>query len=348
MHQAKSRLLNGFVLALALVVGFSPEARAESARIKDLVSLKGVRGNQLIGIGLVIGLAGTGDSAKSLSTNKAYVNLLQNLGMPIATGSVSTQNVAAVVVTSELPPFARIGDKINVRVSAVGDSRSLAGGTLILSPLRAADNQVYAVAQGSVVTGQANGAGTQVLTVAVIADGGVVEREFLPQLARDNEVQLNLKDADFTTNSRVADQINSYFRGFFAKSIDPSTIRVTVPESYEGKLVEFVGELELLRVDVDRKAKVVINERTGTVVMGSDVLIAPVAITHGQLSIKVGSKGTGDKASGEKSVVQLDGRATVGGLLETLNNLGVKPADLVGILQAVQAAGALQAEVVFM
>ncbi len=324
-------------------------AYAQNTRIKDLTSVKGVRSNQLVGIGLVIGLASTGDSAKSLATNKAYTSMMQNLGIALPNDSASSQNVAAVVLTAELPPFSRIGDRINVRVSAVGDAKSLGGGTLVMSALKATDNQVYAMAQGSIVSGQANGSGPQVQTVAVIPDGAVVEREFIPILAKNSELQLNLKSADFTTNSRIADKINGHFRGFYARSLDPNTININIPIHYQDKVVEFMGELELLRVDVDRKAKVVINERTGTIVLGSDVLVSPVAVSHGQLAIRVGKGDEGDKQQTQpQGVVSLDGQATVGTLLETLNNLGVKPPDLIGIVQAIHAAGALQAEIELM
>ncbi len=346
MRLVANRVASYLMFCLSLV---SMSAQAQHTRIKDLTSVKGVRSNQLVGIGLVIGLASTGDTTKSLATNKAYTSMMQNLGIALPNDSSSSQNVAAVVLTAELPPFSRIGDRINLRVSAVGDAKSLAGGTLVMSALRATDNQVYAMAQGSIVSGQANGAGPQVQTVAVIPDGAVVEREFIPTLAKNSELQLNLKSADFTTNSRISDKINGHFRGFYARSVDPNTIHIDVPVHYQDKVVEFMGELELLRVDVDRKAKVVINERTGTIVLGSDVLVSPVAVSHGQLSIRVGkSKEEDKKESQPQGVVSLDGQATVGSLLETLNNLGVKPPDLIGIVQAIHAAGALQAEIELM
>ena len=351
---AKSRTIAGwrcrlFWIAVALVTLFAlfnaTPVRAEDSRLKDLVNIRGVRPNQLIGYGLVVGLNGTGDSRKSLSTNKAAASMLTKLGSRTTTDEAVSGSMASVIVTSELPAFSRNGDRIDVRLSTVGDAKSLAGGTLILTPLRAGDSQIYAAAQGPVVVGQASGNGPQVLTVATVPGGAFVEREFLPELAANDALILSLKTPDFTTNARIADQINKFFRGFFARSIDSASIEVTVPENYFDRKVEFISEMELLPIAVDRKAIVVVNERTGTVVMGSDVIISPVSIAHGSLTIQVGTA-KGGKAGELKSVVPLGG-TTVGKLIETMNSLGVKPGDLVGILQAINAAGALQAELRF-
>lgn len=338
----QSMIVLAAFLAAVFVVG--APCSAQEARIKDLVNIRGVRTNQLIGFGLVIGLRGTGDTKKSLTTNQAAATLLSHLGQKSKAEDFPPGSVAAVITTADLPPFARIGDAIDVRVSAIGDAKSLAGGTLIMTPLRAGDNEIYAMVQGSVVVGQANGGGAQVLTVARVPLGGIVEKEFIPNFAPDGVLTLSLKQADFTTNARLTDVINEHFRGFFAVSKDPSTIEVSVPRMFQPRVVEFISELERLTVNVDRKAVVVLNERTGTVVMGNDVTISKITITHGDLSIQVG-KGADKKSA--KSVAAVDG-TTVGKLVETLNGLGVKPADLVGILQAIHAAGALQAELKFL
>jgi flagellar P-ring protein precursor FlgI len=341
----RKSIITAIVSAFCVSLG-GVRAHGESVRIKDLTNIKGVRSNQLLGFGLIVGLSGSGDSKKSLATNKAYASMLQNLGMSLGKDAVANQNVAAVLVTAELPAFARNGDRISIKLSAVGDSKSLAGGTLVMTPLRAGDGEVYATAQGSVVTGQATGQGAKVLTTASIPDGAVVEREFTPSLGKDGKIRLSLREADFSTNSRIADTINAFFRGFYAASLDPATIEVSLPEMYVEKVVEFISEMEMLRVDVERRARVVINQRTGTVVLGGDVVIAPVSIAHGELSLKVGEKKKDDKAGGQK-VVGVNG-TTVSSLLESLNAMGVSADDLVGILQAVHSAGALQAELEFM
>jgi len=321
---------------------------AEPSRVKDLVNIRGVRTNQLIGLGVVVGLKNSGDSSKSLATNKAVATMLTRLGMKTSPEETVPGNVAAVVATIELPAFARIGDRMDVRLSTVGDAKSLAGGTLLMTPLRGGDGNVYVMAQGPVVVGQANGNGAQVLTVATVPQGGVVEQEFTPSLAPLGKLMLSLKHPDFTTNTRVVDAINSHFKGFFAESLDPATVEVRVPEYFQTKVVQFVSELEVLKVEADSKAIVVLNERTGTIVMGADVMISPVTIAHGDLSIRIGGKGAGKKSDKpDESVVKIGG-TTVGKLVETMNAMGMKPADLVGVLQAVAAAGALQAELKFM
>jgi flagellar P-ring protein precursor FlgI len=332
-------MLNTIIyVIITLMLFFVTPAFGNDARIKDLVNFRGVRSNQLIGFGLVVGLKGTGDSKKSLTTTRASANMLTRLGMRTTAEEAPAGSVAAVVVTTDLQAFSRNGDRIDVRVSTVGDAQSLAGGTLVLTPLRAGDNQVYVVAQGQVVVGQANGSGPQVLTVANVPGGGVVEREFVPPLAPHGVLTVSLKQPDFTTNARIADKINSHFKGFYAKSNDPSAIDVTIPELFleSGRLIEFLSELENLRVTADQKAIVVINERTGTVVMGSQVVINDVTVAHGELSIQISK-------TKEKRVVDIDG-TTVGKLVESLNSMGVKPADLIGILQAIHTAGALNAE----
>jgi flagellar P-ring protein precursor FlgI len=350
-----ARLTLVAVLAAVLALIGASRAHAAPARLKELATVRGVRPNFLNGLGIVVGLKATGDSKKSLATNKAVANMLTRLGMKTRAEEVAAGNLAAVLVTAELPPFARIGDTVDVKVSAVGDAKSLAGGTLVLTPLRAGDSQVYAVAQGAVAVGQANGNGAAVLTVARVAEGGTIEREFLPQIAANGKLVLALRSPDFTTASRIAEGVNKLLKGFFAEAVDVGSVEVKVPPLYAGRLVDFVAELEAMTVEADTKAVVVLNERTGTVVIGTGVTIAPVAIAHGDLAIKVeapgggaagGAKGQGKGAS--KNVVPLGGGATVGDLVDTLNALGVKPADLVGIIQAVHAAGALKAELKFL
>ena len=335
-----------------LLIAISPlKAKASEARFKDLMNVRGVRTNQLIGFGVVVGLNGTGDSKKSIATNRAVANMLTRLGMKTHASEVVAGNVAGVVATVELPAFSRIGDKLDVKVSTVGDAKSLAGGMLLMTPLRGGDSRVYAMAQGAVVVGQANGQKAQVLTVARVPGGSTVEKEFLPDIASEGFITLSLKNPDFTTASRMVEKINLYFKGFYAQANDVASLKVQVPPSYQasGKLVDFISELENLKIQADMKAQVVLNERTGTVVMGSNVVIEPITITHGSLSIQIEDKKSkkSKKGADRKNVVSMGG-TTVGELIETMNAMGVKPEDLVGIVQSIHAAGALRADVKFL
>ncbi|MBF0442444.1 MAG: flagellar basal body P-ring protein FlgI [Oligoflexales bacterium] len=327
---------------LNLILIISGIAVAQEVRIKDLANVKGNRPNQLIGLGLVVGLSGTGDSKASMTTNKAVANLITRLGVHSSVDSVLTKSVAAVVVTAEMPAFAKNGDKIDVKASVIGDAKSLAGGMLLQTPLKAGNGDTYVIAQGSVVVGQADGRGAKVMTSALVPQGGTVEREFVPSIVTDGFIYLSLNNPDFTTNTRIVEKINQEMKGFYAVSMDPATIKVELPESYKGIPVEFFSDIENMKVQMDQKAKVVINEKTGTVVMGSDVIIGNIVITHGDLSIQVGAKG-----ESKKRLVDMGG-TTVGNLVKGLNEMGVKPADLIGILQAIHASGGLKAELKFL
>jgi len=330
------------VVAMAFVLAPMP-LQAQMARIKDLTSFKGKRPNQLIGFGLVVGLANTGDTKKSLATNRAVANMLTHLGMAANPDGVVTQSIAAVVVTAELPAFAKSGDRIDIKASVIGDAKSLAGGTLIQTQLKAGDGEVYAVAQGPIVLGKVSGQGSQSTTVGAIPSGALIEREFQSELVEKGVVELNLRVPDFTTAARIAEHINKKFKGFYAEARDPAAIKIVVPQSYRSRLVEFLSELENLEVMADQPAVVVLNERTGTVVMGANVTISDVAVSHGDLAITVGE----GRGSRPESLVKVKG-TTVGDLAKSLNALGIKPADLVGIIQAIHAAGGLKAELKFL
>ncbi|MEY4630701.1 MAG: hypothetical protein RIQ81_821 [Pseudomonadota bacterium] len=338
-----TRRSDGWVLALvALMTLWIPSvAWGQEVRLKDMVHIRGVRTNQVYGLGLVVGLNGSGDSKKSLATNRAAASMMSRLGMQMKEEEIVPGTMAIVMVTADLPPFARNGDKFDVKVSTVGDAKSLAGGNLVITPLRAADGKTYAVAQGSVVIGKASGSGTQVQTVATIPDAATVEREIAVDFAKTGAITLALKDADFTTTQRICDVINAHFRGFYAEAVDPSAVKVRIPPNFEGKVVEFVSEMESLKVSADRPAVVVLNERTGTVVMGGDVLVSPVSISHGDLSIQVGGKQK--DSAGRETIVDVNG-TSVGSLVKSLNAMGVKPADLVSILNSLKTAGALKAD----
>lgn len=323
-------------------------AADQEARIKDLVNIRGVRSNQLTGAGLVVGLNLTGDSPKSVMTNRAAAEIVSRLGVKVTSQEMSGGSAAVVMVTAEMPPFSRNGDHIDARVSILGDAKSLAGGVLVNTPLKSADGTVYGFVHGPVVVGQANGLGPRVLTVATIPGGLTIEREFTPVIDTGNHITLSLRKGDFTTNHHIVEAVNRHLRGFYAKSVDVNGIDVEVPQMFQDRLVEFISEIEGLKVAVDQKSVVIINERTGTVVMGGDVMISPVTISHGELSIAVGGKGGGGAGKKDGKAVVNMGGATVGKLVESMNALGMKPADLVGVMQAVQAAGALHAELQFM
>ncbi|NBO38159.1 flagellar basal body P-ring protein FlgI [bacterium] len=318
-------------------------------RLKDLVEFRGVRSNPLVGLGLVIGLPGTGDSKQSLATNKAVANLLTRLGAQVKTNEVVTRNVAAVIVTAELPPFARNGDKLDIRVATVGDSASLEGGTLLLTPLSAVDGQTYAVAQGplslgTAMTGAQGGGGGNNRSSApktiAISQNATVEREFQSSFVHNGQVELSLKSADFTTAHRIAHAINSKFNEFLAVAQNSGVIKVRIPEqallSQSFTAVDFMAVLEQIKVEPDSKAVVVINERTGTIISGANVAIMPVAISHGNLEIMVQDE--------TRFVNKIPTTTTVGDLVRALNELGAGPKDLVSILQALDAAHALKAQ----
>ena len=331
-------------LLISLIALSTLASGTQSARLKELINIRGVRPNKLLGYGVVFGLAGTGDTQASLTTRQTVAHMMNQIGIRVTPDQLVAGNFASVLATAELPPFARGGDRLDVRLSANSDASSFAGGTLMMTPLRAGDGEIYAVAQGPVVLGQATGTGASVLTVARLPGGAQVEKEFIPDYAPDMKVTLSLKKMDFTTSKRISEVINKHFRGFYASSGDPGTVTVHIPAPFQGKKVEFLSELENLRVSMDQKAVVVLNERTGTVVMGNGVSVGPVTIAHGDLSVRVAQGG--GKSGGPKNLMAVDG-VTVGEVIESLNQLGVKPADLVSILQAISAAGALHGELIF-
>ena len=324
------------LLALMLPIWQSP---ADAARIKDIAAIKGIRKNQLTGYGLVIGLDGTGDSANTGFTNQALANMMRRMNINVDENQLQVDNVAAVMVTASIPPFARIGDSIDIVASSLGDAESIAGGTLLLTPLKGVDGKVYAIGQGSVTIGGGEEGHQQ---VARIANGATVEREIPFRLDGKKKLVLSLYKPDFTTARRIKDTINASLGEGVAKTIDSSALELTVPEEMrKDGVAEFIADIETLSVIPDSTAKVVINERTGTVVIGDDVTISPVAVAHGNLSVVI-NQGQADEQ--ENRVMELQGNATIGELVNGLNSIGAAPQDLVMILQSIKAAGALQAE----
>ena len=358
--------------AAALLVIAPFEAHAFS-RIKDLADVEGVRGNMLIGYGLVVGLANTGDSLKNAPfTQQALQTMLERLGVNTRGQQVNTKDVAAVMVTANLPAFAAQGSHIDVTVSAMGDAKSLSGGALLATPLLAADGDVYALAQGPVAIGgfsaqgQAASVTRGVPTSGRISNGAIVEKEISFALAAAPSLRLSLRNPDLTTAQRMAQAINRYLGQFAATATDPSTVRLTRPDSYNGNIVALLTDVEQLKVEPDLPAKVVVDEQSGVIVMGSDVRISTIAIAQGNLTIKVtetpqvsqpspfSNTGTTqlvprtniqiDEGKGNKIAVVQDG-VSLQHLVDGLNALGVGPRDIISILQAIKAAGALQADI---
>jgi flagellar P-ring protein precursor FlgI len=324
------------------------------ARIKDIAQVKGVRENILIGYGLVVGLKGTGDSSTDV-TSKSLGRLFGKLGLDVEKNtSVKSKNAAAVIVTSKLPPFARSGTNIDITVSSIGDAGSLEGGVLLVTPLRAGDQQVYAVGQGTVTLGSVTDGKSSLPTVGRIVSGATVEKDVDNNFAAKKSFRLSLNNPDFTTAARLVALVNAEIGGKFASARDSATIDVVVPFNYDGNVVDLMARVENIRVVTDTKAKVVLNERTGTVVMGDKVSIAPVAISHGDISIEVkGQKAQhtfelkpGQRADADKGLA--NGNATVSDLVKLLNTLGVQPKDMSAIFQTIKATGALQADLEFL
>jgi len=329
-----------FFSSLCLILGcVSAFNSAQAARLKDIASIRGVRENQLIGYGIVVGLKGTGDG-KSEFTSKSMVRMLDKLGMKLESPDVQSKNAAAVIVTATLPAFGKAGNPIDVTVSAIGESQSLQGGTLLQTPLRAANDQVFAVAQGSVILG---GDGKDVHTTAGrIPNGGLIERDVTGDFASRKMFRMTLHNPDFTTAARTVLTINKELGGLFATAKDAGTIDIVTPAAYENRGVELLATIESIDINPDGVAKVVVNEKTGTIVIGDKVKISKVAISHGNLAVKVAD----GKKSGttEEKVAVLDGGVSVGDLVQALNKLGVSPKDLITILQSIKAAGALHGE----
>ncbi|MGP0565670.1 MULTISPECIES: flagellar basal body P-ring protein FlgI [unclassified Nitrospina] len=346
---------------------------ASAIRIKELANVNGVRANQLIGFGLVIGLANTGDRATNVFFSiQTMVNMLQKLGVTVPQDRVNQlqfKNAATVMVTAELPPFAHQGDRIDVTVSSLGDSSSLQGGTLLMTPLKGPDSVTYAVAQGPVsiggfaVQGQGQGVQANHLNVGRITGGGMVEKELPNTFHTKESIILSLKQTDFTTGDRIAKKINSVLKDEFATNLDGRTIHIKVPQFYRNNVAEFVTQIEVLDVQPDSVARVIIDERTGTVVMGDNVKISRVAVAHGNLFVQVTEEpvvAQPEPLSEGQTVILPRTRIAVGQdedrlivvpegidlgqVVNGLNAIGVTPRDLISILQAIKAAGSLHAD----
>jgi flagellar P-ring protein precursor FlgI len=359
------------VVAVMSAVSVSGPVSAAS-RIKDIVSVEGVRDNQLIGYGLVVGLQGTGDSLNnSPFTRQSLQAMLERLGVNVREAQMRTANTAAVMVTANLPPFATTGSRIDVSISALGDADSLQGGQLLVTPLLGATGEVYAIAQGPVTIGgfQATGEAATITrgvpTQGRIANGGVVERELEFKLASMSTLRLTLHNPDFTTARRIALAVNDLYGGGVAEASDPSTVRLTVPPRFDGNIVDLVTDVEQLIIEPDLPARVVVDEATGIIVMGQEVRVSTVAVAQGNLTVLITeqpqvsqpldfSRGqtvvvprtTVDVTDGsERKLAVIKSGVTLQELVDGLNALGLGPRDLISILQAIKAAGALQADI---
>ncbi len=365
-------------LRLALLLGaivaawLSTQPAQALSRIKDLASVEGVRENQLVGYGLVVGLNGTGDTLNNAPfTRQSLTAMLERLGVNTRGANLRTANVAAVMVTSNLPPFATQGTRADVTVSALGDAKSLQGGTLLVTPLLGADGEVYAVAQGSIAIagfsaqGEAASITRGVPTVGRISNGALIEREIVFDLAKQRGLRLALRNPDFTTARRIAAAINDFLGNDTAEPTDPSTVSIQIPKNYKGNIIQLLTEVEQLRVEPDQRARIVVDERSGIIVMGKDVRVSTVAVAQGNLTVTITeqpqvsqpapfSEGqttvvprTGlrvDTNDGARLAIVKEG-VTLNELVNGLNALGIGPRDLIAILQAIKAAGALQADI---
>jgi flagellar P-ring protein precursor FlgI len=358
-------------LAALVALGCVASPASATSRIKDLASVEGIRQNQLIGYGLVVGLNGTGDTLNNTPfTKQSLQAMLERLGVNIRGQQIRTGNVAAVMVTANLPPFATQGTRIDVTASAMGDAKSLEGGTLLVTPLLGADGNVYAVAQGSLAIGgfTAEGQGAKITrgvpTVGRMPNGAIIEREIEFALNGVGQLRLALRNADFTTAKRIAIAINDYLGAPIAEPLDPSTVQLTLPKNFPQNVVAMLTEIEQLQVEPDSAAKIVIDERSGVIVIGRDVRVSTVAVAQGNLTVSISeapqvsqpgalSRGrtvtvprsqVGVQEEGKKFALVQEG-VSLQQIVDGLNALGIGPRDLIVILQAIKAAGAIQADI---
>jgi flagellar P-ring protein precursor FlgI len=372
MHSLRALSLKITTFLIAAVIGFGVAPAIGYSRVKDLVDVDGIRDNMLVGYGLVVGLNGSGDSLKNAPfTQQTLQTMLERMGVNTRGETMQTKNTAAVMVTANLPAFAAQGTHIDVSVSALGDAKSLQGGTLLVTTLFGADGQIYALGQGPVAIGGFTASGEAasvtrgVPTAGRIANGAIVEREIPFALAGQTNLRLSLHNPDLTTATRIAAAVNNYIGSEIALVSDPSTVHLSIPPSYPHGVIGLLTDVEQVKVDPDQPAKVVIDEQSGVIVMGADVRISTIAIAQGNLTIRVNespevsqpgpfSKGTTqlvprtqiqvDDSKGNRMAVLHEG-VSLQSLVDGLNALGVGPRDIISILQAIKAAGALQADI---
>ncbi len=356
------------VLIIACLSVVLTPTKGQGVRLKNIASFSGARSNQLVGYGLVVGLSGTGDQRGSPFTQQSITNMLENMGVRVNKGDIQPQNVAAVMVTADLPVSAEPGSELDVTVSSVGDAESLRGGVLLMTPLKGVDDKVYALAQGPLTLGGYSAGGqaaqetTNFTTVGTIPGGAVVERSIPYEFNRQDKIQIDLKVGGFTTTQRAVEAINRALSGKYAKPKSRSSLELKVPAKFSGNLIPLMAKLEQLRVNPDKKAKVVVDEKTGTIVLGNNVTLSPVAVAQGNLKIQVEERpevsqpapfSEGETAAvprteveveeEEKKLTMMEG-TKLQELVEGLNAIGATPTDLISILRTLKSAGALHAE----
>ena len=329
-----------------------------ATKINDVANIVGVRDNQIIGYSLVVGLKKTGDGTTSKFTLQSIANMLKSMNIDMAPADIKSKNVAAVVVTATLKPFARQGDKFDITVSSIGDAKSLEGGTLLLTPLKGVDGKIYALAQGAISIGGRNtrGAGAEShSTVGVVYDGGLVEREVNIDLYHQDYATLSLKESNFQNSVEIQKVINNFYNTQVAVAMDPRTIKLKRPQNQS--MIEFLAEVEDIDIDYNTKSQIVINERTGTIIAGIGIEVKPIVMTHGDITIKIKEQETPSKPAGamvvddslviglnENEVYTQKGTTTVANLVRSLQKLGATPKDIIAILEAMKTAGSISAE----
>jgi len=345
-----------FILAtIFLFINFS---LLQAEKIKDIANIIGVRDNQLIGYGLVVGLNGTGDGSSSKFTLQSLSNLLQTVNVKIKPADIKSKNIAAVIVTAKLPPFARQGDKLDVTISSIGDAKSLQGGTLLMTALKGVDGKIYALSQGSITIGGMNSKGGGQLnhsTNGSIFDGALVERDVVYDIYNQKYANLSLKRSDFSTAVNIQKALNTFFDEKIATAIDPRTIRLLKPQNLS--MVEFLAKAQNVDVKYKKEEKIVIDERTGTIVSGIDIHVSPVVITHGDITIKIESRktlpnaktdvkmGDGVNIAVNQNQLNIDsGKITIANITRALHKLGAKPKDIISIIENIKRAGAINAK----
>jgi len=370
MKNRKNSIL--IIMAFVMAFGGLTPLTADAARIKELVRVRGVRSNPLIGYGLVVGLSGTGDTQLSTFTYQSLGSLLKRMGLNVNTDRMQVTNIAAVMVTAKLNSYHETGEYADVVVSAIGNARSLAGGTLIMTPLKGADGSVYALAQGPLTVGgysQSPTAGTAMRrntpTVGRVPNGAIIEKSIPAQFVNNGHITLSLKEVDFITAGRIVEAINTKFQAPVAQTSGPGTVNLSLPPEAIEKPVQFMAQVEALEVEPDTRARVVVNERTGTVVVGGNVTVGPAAVAHANLNISVDTQvgvsqpgalsggntvvanQTNMKVEEERNkLVSIPKTTTVDELVKSLNALGASPRDLIAILQTLKATGALRGDLV--
>jgi len=367
-----------FIAAITLLVLLSAVS-AQSARIKDIARLSGVRSNSLIGYGLVTGLSGTGDDMKkSVFTLQAVYNLMIRNGItvdPSNLRNIKLKNVAAVMVTADLPPFAKPGSTIDVQLSSIGDAKSISGGTLLMTPLKGADGDIFAVAQGPLTNGAFAFGGKAATvqknhpTAGRIANGATIEKNVPVDLGRSGNLNFQLDNADFTTATNISQAVNQLYGQNTAFPTDSGSVSITIPEYFQDHVVQFISEIETIEVDADAPARVVVNERTGTVVIGKNVTLSTVAVSHGNLSLIIDERSdvvqpnpfargqtvetprtdiTLAEDEGQLTVLEMQEDVNIGDVVTALNAIGATPRDLIAILQAIKASGSMQGDLIIL